>query len=507
MIKLVLNFITPINVLIFIFLSAAAGYWIFIRLKKRLKLSFFPVIALNTVLFLTWAITGRFYHDEAVHLHLSWLISKGLVPYKDFWFHHSPFLWTILAPWVSLFEHNPWGFELARLFALSVLAVNVFLGWKIAKKVWGKNASLQIYLLVLSSISILSQLETLRPDIFMTFFMLAGIYVTLDIADGKVYPSFWAGVSFGLAASFLIKQYLLYSLAFIAIFSGKEKRFLKLAAYILGFSLGIFPLASYLFSKNIISDFISWVFVFNKTIVVLLITFPLVVALLGGWGAYILFKRSRKSDDVKATIIFWAFCLSALSSLTTTKYAKGGYYLSFWFFVCAITASGCNIDGLFARIPSLFKRSLTVGILFAVLLLPNVHEALFSGKNTFFRDKKVVEQLRKYTGGETCVAVVPLHPIFARDATRFFSFSQYLFCDDSNLVRQDIIKNDMAARIIRLRPAVVVCRYYKRDFILDLFQKSLISAEDYKKLTLFLKENYTRKKLGEESYYIRNDRL
>ena len=60
---------------------------------------------------------------------------------------------------------------------------------------------------------------------------------------------------------------------------------------------------------------------------------------------------------------------------------------------------------------------------------------------------------------------------------------------------------------IRLRPAVVVCRYYKRDFILDLFQKSLISAEDYKKLTLFLKENYTRKKLGEESYYIRNDRL
>ena len=99
MIKLVLNFITPINVLIFIFLSAAAGYWIFIRLRKRLKLSFFPVIALNTVLFLTWAITGRFYHDEAVHLHLSWLISKGLVPYKDFWFHHSPFLWTILAPW------------------------------------------------------------------------------------------------------------------------------------------------------------------------------------------------------------------------------------------------------------------------------------------------------------------------------------------------------------------------------------------------------------------------
>jgi hypothetical protein len=58
-----------------------------------------------------------------------------------------------------------------------------------------------------------------------------------------------------------------------------------------------------------------------------------------------------------------------------------------------------------------------------------------------------------------------------------------------------------------IRPAVVLGRYQRRDFILDLFQKDLISAADYKKLVVFLKENYTQKGIGKEDYYIRNDKL
>ena len=44
--------------------------------------------------------------DEFEHLHASWLISKGFIPYRDFFEHHHPLLWYISAPIVSLFYEN-----------------------------------------------------------------------------------------------------------------------------------------------------------------------------------------------------------------------------------------------------------------------------------------------------------------------------------------------------------------------------------------------------------------
>ena len=44
--------------------------------------------------------------DHAEHLHSSWLVWQGKIPYRDFFEHHNPLMWYILAPIVGLFYNN-----------------------------------------------------------------------------------------------------------------------------------------------------------------------------------------------------------------------------------------------------------------------------------------------------------------------------------------------------------------------------------------------------------------
>ena len=36
--------------------------------------------------------------DESQHLHAAWLVGQGQVPFRDFWEHHLPLFYYLLAP-------------------------------------------------------------------------------------------------------------------------------------------------------------------------------------------------------------------------------------------------------------------------------------------------------------------------------------------------------------------------------------------------------------------------
>jgi hypothetical protein len=93
-----------------------------------------------------------------------------------------------------------------------------------------------------------------------------------------------------------------------------------------------------------------------------------------------------------------------------------------------------------------------------------------------------------------------------RDATALYSGWQFLFSDSFRSVRWEARKGGICRRIIAARPAVVTARRGTRDFILDMYQKRLISAADYKQLIAFLLKNYTTRKIGLDYYYVRNDK-
>jgi hypothetical protein len=229
---------------------------------------------------------------------------------------------------------------------------------------------------------------------------------------------------------------------------------------------------------------------------------------MGAWGAYLLLNHYRRFKDKKTLILYIAFCLSTISSLTGLGFpSSSNYYLGFWYVLCSILGSGCNLMSISEKLRSLIKKSVIVGIFISLLVGQNLIRAI-THRNTYFsEDKKEISELIKYCKGGACLIILPLHPIFSYDATRLYSYWQFYLMDEFSSIREDAKNKDIARVIINERPAVVMYKFYKRDFLLELFQKKLITALDYKKLVSLFKENYTVRQIGRRQYYIRNDRL
>jgi hypothetical protein len=318
MIEFVMRLNEPLNVLIFLLLASFIAIWAYLKRSNKPAISLTPFIVLNFLLLLAWAGLYRVDHDETAHLHLSWLVSQGFIPYRDFWQHHPPFFWVVLAPLIKFLPPTSAIFDISRIASGVLFLVNACFGWQIAKKCWQEKANFKVYVLLLSSGSIYSQFLILRPDNLMIFFLLSGVYISFEVGGRRLAPSLLAGVSFGLATSFLPKQYLLLALPVIAVFTGEKKsRIIKLPLYFLGLIVGILPLFSYLFGNHIFKDFIFWVLNFNRRIIVASVYFPLVIGALGGWGACLLFKRWKEFSETKSLLVFFVFFLSTFSSITT----------------------------------------------------------------------------------------------------------------------------------------------------------------------------------------------
>ena len=77
--------------------------------------------------------------DEFEHLHASWLVSEGFIPYRDFFEHHHPLLWYISAPIVSIFYDNVIIFYFMRGVTILVSFATLFYVYKIALFYTDKN--------------------------------------------------------------------------------------------------------------------------------------------------------------------------------------------------------------------------------------------------------------------------------------------------------------------------------------------------------------------------------
>lgn len=63
-----------------------------------------------------------YYHyfcmDHVEHLHAAWLIWQGEIPYRDFFEHHNPLFWYMIAPIVAAFYNNALILYVSRVIAL-----------------------------------------------------------------------------------------------------------------------------------------------------------------------------------------------------------------------------------------------------------------------------------------------------------------------------------------------------------------------------------------------------
>jgi len=260
--------------------------------------------------------------------------------------------------------------------------------------------------------------------------------------------------------------------------------------------------------SNTVGDFIYWVYHFNRLRLVFAAVLPVAVGFVGVWGLCVLLRRYRVSKDNEAFVILTAFCLSTVSCLKHTIVAtESGYSLAFWFLLCAIAAAGVTLPGITLKQLSLRWRSVIAGGFLSALFLVNITALTEEKELNFSSAKKAMVELAKYASGDSCLVILPYHPIFSHDATRLYSRWHFSLAAVYPQLNKDITSRDMASQILAARPAVVQCSFMGRNLLLELFQKRLISGKDLKSLLELLQKDYTLQWIGRDKYFIRKDRL
>jgi 4-amino-4-deoxy-L-arabinose transferase-like glycosyltransferase len=153
--------------------------------------------------------------DELEHLHAAWCITQGQVPYRDFFEHHTPALYYLLAPPLALFHPEQ---SAARALAAIVAArfvmwllcgLLLFLIYRLARQTHSRLAGAVAPLFALSSMMFLDRTLEIRPDLISVPAMLAALL--LAVAAFRQSHSGLRTRHSGLAASGA-----LWALAFLA---------------------------------------------------------------------------------------------------------------------------------------------------------------------------------------------------------------------------------------------------------------------------------------------------
>lgn len=150
--------------------------------------------------------------DSLEHLRMSWLVSQGYVPYRDFFEHHHPLLWYIYLPFTVLLPHN---FMLvlyfSRVFCLIFSALMVFIVCKIIKRYMGGKELIPYFLVImLSFYPVWWCYVTLKPEILARLLYFLGIYMFFRYSEKyKTKYLVYSGIAF--AVSFIAIQNIIFS--------------------------------------------------------------------------------------------------------------------------------------------------------------------------------------------------------------------------------------------------------------------------------------------------------
>lgn len=152
--------------------------------------------------------------DTLEHVHSSWLVYHGQIPYKDFFQHHNPLLWYIGAPLVGVYEYSLRAVDAVNILTVSVTAVTLFYILMLHRKFLSDSFGglVAAVFCVFPHDSLYD--KDFKPDNFMNACLIIGIYYLFcSLKNKKLFPLM---VSFLLFfAAFMFTQKALLILAVI----------------------------------------------------------------------------------------------------------------------------------------------------------------------------------------------------------------------------------------------------------------------------------------------------
>ncbi len=162
-----------------------------------------------------FAVNGPIDADESQHLHAAWLVGEGRIPYRDFWEHHSPLLYYVLAPLTRAFTDSPRVYVAARLaMNIPALALGAFL-YLVARRLGPVIGLVSVLLLALQP-GVIRYTTQVRPDVPALAVWLATILALVRWRESRAPAWIWAiGLLLGVMAAFTPKA--LYGLLGVAV--------------------------------------------------------------------------------------------------------------------------------------------------------------------------------------------------------------------------------------------------------------------------------------------------
>ena len=167
-------------------------------------LRLFSFFALCAILYAT-VFSGFQIVDEFEHLHASWLVSIGKIPYVDFFEHHHPLLWYLSAPIVKLFYNNAIIFYVMRGICFTASLLCVWFIYKIALFFGDKIVAWCAVAIYLGNLVTFYNFYQFRPDTFMNLCFICGLFFLFKhIQEKKI--SYLCISFFSFLLSFLFLQ-------------------------------------------------------------------------------------------------------------------------------------------------------------------------------------------------------------------------------------------------------------------------------------------------------------
>ena len=453
---------------------------------------------------------GRFSGwDDLYHLHVSYLMSRGLVPFRDFTENHTPATYLLLAPLLRLLPPAVSICDFARLLSLGLASCIFALVVALARRVQGAAFSLPAVVILWLGTVVPFELYELRPDLFAAICSLSALLVLASWRGWRA--ALASGLLIGLAMGFTPKHAPLVALMPLWLLTQRVgfRRLLGLTAvHWSGVAAGVAPTVLWLISHGVWSEFRHWVFGFNTSAgpaiarcFPVLPVFMVVYWVARAWEA----KRCLDPHEWLALLALGlAVVMWAGQSLNDCLYC-----LQFFALLTIVACAG-ELQRLVTQLAAR-RRALVAGVLVALFLMPSALVCRWLKHGDYFAGRAELAALAHIAGNETVQGLIPRHPITALDATRLMGWGRWMDRDD---VRAAL--RGFADRVIATRPALIAVGDGLQPpptrppaghpLLTDLRKVRAISPEEQRRLEDFISRDYRLVRVVRHYYWVRKDR-
>lgn len=164
---------------------------------------------------LVWTViySGSNDGDTLEHVHSSWMVYHGKIPYKDFFQHHNPLLWYLGAPLVGWFEYSLRAVDAVNLLTVCATATSIFYIYRLHKdfltNALGGLIAAAFYIFPHESLYD----KDFKPDNYMVLCFITGIYYLFCYLKNKKLSSLIISFMLFFAAFMFTQKVLLIFIA------------------------------------------------------------------------------------------------------------------------------------------------------------------------------------------------------------------------------------------------------------------------------------------------------